>query len=228
MLTDFHKVERRDWLDQLLVTLADAAPFLATGEDERYQAEVTRLAPAEKFDSRSPQPGRACMTAFTIRLARPQDADAITALIARSVHGLQAGDYSQAQRDAAIGQVFLVDHGLIADGSYFVVEAQTEDGESRLAGAGGWSNRRALHGGHTHGAEAVERITTAEPARIRAYFVDPDFARQGVGTMILRACEDAARKAGFTEAMMGATLTGVAFYARSRLRRDRPRRRPLA
>ena len=53
VLSDFHRSERRDWLDVMLAALADALPFLAAGEDEKYQAEVMRLAPAEKFDSRS-------------------------------------------------------------------------------------------------------------------------------------------------------------------------------
>ncbi len=147
------------------------------------------------------------MKSFSLRLATAADAVAVEALIARSVHGLQAGDYSQAQRDAAVGQVFLVDHGLIADGTYFVVYA-----DERLAGAGGWSTRRALHGGHTHGdtGERIDPVT--DPARIRAYFVDPDFARQGVGTLILNACEQAAAAAGFTRTTLGATLTGVPFY----------------
>ena len=147
---------------------------------------------------------------LSLRLAVPADAPAIEALIERSVHGLQAEDYTKAQRDGAIGQVFLVDHGLIADRSYFVVE--TSGG--RLTGAGGWSNRKALHGGQVHG-DTGERIDPAtEAARIRAYFVDPDFARQGVGSAILKACEAAARAAGFTRATMGATLTGIPFYAR--------------
>ena len=150
------------------------------------------------------------MTGFTLRLATPGDVDAITTLIERSVNGLQAGDYSEEQRRGALGQVFLVDHGLIADGTYFVVES----GDGRLAGAGGWSTRKALHGGHTHG-DTGERIDPkTDPARIRAYFVDPDFARQGVGSMLLQACEDAARAAGFGEAVMGATLTGVHLYGR--------------
>ena len=67
---------------------------------------------------------------LSFRIAVPEDAAAISALIERSVHGLQAGDYTRAQRDNAIGHVFLVDHGLIADRSYFVVE--TADG--RLVG----------------------------------------------------------------------------------------------
>jgi GNAT superfamily N-acetyltransferase len=147
---------------------------------------------------------------LSLRLATAADAPAITALIARSVHGLQAGDYTQAQREAAIGQVFLVDHGLIADGSYFVVEAPG----GRLVGAGGWSDRKALHGAHTRG-DTGERIDPArDPARIRAYFVDPEFARQGIGSAILAACEAAARAAGFRRAVLGATLTGVGFYAR--------------
>lgn len=150
------------------------------------------------------------MPLFTLRLATPADAPAIEALIARSVHGLSAGDYTPAQRERAIGRVFLVDHGLIADGSYFVAEAA----DGRLAGAGGWSNRRALHGGHVLGGTG-ERIDPAtEPARIRAYFVDPDFARQGIASAILTACEAAARAAGFASAAMGATLTGAPFYAR--------------
>ena len=158
----------------------------------------------------STRPAAAVRSALTLRLALPADVPAIAALIERSVHRLQAGEYTQGQRDAAIGQVFLVDHGLIGDRSYFVVE--TADG--RMAGAGGWSNRKALHGGHVHG-DTGERIDPAnDPARIRAYFVDPDFARQGVASAILWACEAAARDAGFTHAAMGATLTGVPFYAR--------------
>jgi peptidyl-tRNA hydrolase, PTH1 family len=49
VLSDFHKVDR-DWLAALISAVADAAPLLAAGEDERYQTEVLRLAPAEKSD----------------------------------------------------------------------------------------------------------------------------------------------------------------------------------
>jgi PTH1 family peptidyl-tRNA hydrolase len=51
VLSDFHKVER-DWVNALCNACADALPILAAGEDERYQAEVMRLAPAEKSDPR--------------------------------------------------------------------------------------------------------------------------------------------------------------------------------
>ena len=51
VLSDFHKVEQ-GWLADLLRAVADAAALLAAGEDEKYQAEVMRLAPAEKSDPR--------------------------------------------------------------------------------------------------------------------------------------------------------------------------------
>ncbi|MEO8114487.1 MAG: aminoacyl-tRNA hydrolase [Phenylobacterium sp.] len=51
VLSDFHKVDQA-WVEALLRAVADAAPFLAQGEDEKYQAEVMRLAPAEKADPR--------------------------------------------------------------------------------------------------------------------------------------------------------------------------------
>jgi peptidyl-tRNA hydrolase, PTH1 family len=51
VLSDFHKVELK-WLEPLLQTLADAAPLLALRQDEKYQTEVMRLAPAEKADPR--------------------------------------------------------------------------------------------------------------------------------------------------------------------------------
>ena len=51
-----------------------------------------------------------------------------------------------------------------------------------------------------------------DAAKIRAFFVHPRWARRGIGGMILEACENAAREAGFTRLEMGATLSGVAFY----------------
>lgn len=52
VLSDFHKAELK-WVEPLLAAVADAAPLLAMGEDEKYQAEVMRLAPAEKADPRA-------------------------------------------------------------------------------------------------------------------------------------------------------------------------------
>ena len=51
VLSDFHKADLT-WLDPMLSACADALPFAVTGQDDRYQAEVLRLAPAPKFSPR--------------------------------------------------------------------------------------------------------------------------------------------------------------------------------
>lgn len=145
---------------------------------------------------------------FTLRLATADDAPALHELIEASVRGLQAGGYSPQQIDAALRGVFGVDTQLVADGTYFVV---TDD--DAIAGCGGWSRRRTLYGGDQWAAREDSLLDPArDAAKIRAFFVHPRFARRGVGTMILRACESAAAAAGFTRLEMGATLTGIPLY----------------
>jgi len=148
-------------------------------------------------------------SAWTLRLARQDDVDALTGLIHRSVRGLQAADYSQSQLDVAIGTVFGVDLALIGDGTYFGVEAG-----GQLIGSGGWSRRATLFGVHQEVRDERRLTPGVEPARIRAFFVDPRWARRGVASDILRACEVAAAGEGFTRVALAATLTGVPFYRR--------------
>jgi len=146
--------------------------------------------------------------AFSIRPARADDIPILTELIRSSVRELQKGEYSEEQREAALGSVFGVDRRLIEDGTYYVVES----GEA-LAGCGGWSRRRTLFGSDQwHGREDSLLDPAQDAAKIRAFFVHPDFARRGVASMILDACEAAAKQHGFTRLEMGATLTGVPFY----------------
>ncbi len=52
VLADFAKAEV-PWVEALCKACADAAPLLVAGEDDKYQNEVSRLAPAEKLDSRA-------------------------------------------------------------------------------------------------------------------------------------------------------------------------------
>ncbi|MGE3142945.1 MAG: aminoacyl-tRNA hydrolase [Hyphomonadaceae bacterium] len=52
VLSDFHKADR-EWVEALLAAAAEAAPLLAQGDDEKYQGEVMRLAPAAKADPRA-------------------------------------------------------------------------------------------------------------------------------------------------------------------------------
>jgi GNAT superfamily N-acetyltransferase len=106
--------------------------------------------------------------------------------------------------------VFGVDRQLILDQSYYVIEAA--DG---LAACGGWSRRRTLFGADGADDRDDQELTPgSEPAKIRAFFVDPRYARRGLASRLLQVCEAAAQAFGFTEAELGATLTGEPLYAR--------------
>jgi GNAT superfamily N-acetyltransferase len=149
---------------------------------------------------------------FKVRLAVPQDIPVLRELIDASVRGLQAHDYSAEQLECALQTVYGVDSQLIADGTYFAVEASNPAGP--IVGCGGWSKRKTLYGGDVwRERENTLLDPRSSPAKIRAFFVHPGWARHGIGGMILEACESAAKEAGFTSLEMGATLTGVPFYS---------------
>lgn len=157
--------------------------------------------------------GRTEAVTFAIRLATHHDVAPLRTLIEHSVRTLQAADYTPEQREAALIQVFGTDRSLIDDGTYFVVEAISASGARWLAGCGGWSKRKTLFGSdHAAGRNDDLLDPREEAAKIRAFFVDPKWARRGLGTMILDACENAARAAGFHSFEMGATLTGVKLF----------------
>jgi GNAT superfamily N-acetyltransferase len=198
-----------------------------------------------------------------VRLANEQDIPALREVIDASVRGLQAEDYSAGQIDNALKTVFGVDSQLIADRTYFVVEARRIDGEQwpntvavdeeqlnkslapgqagaqhaaplqgiatvaegefAIAGCGGWSRRKKLHGGDAWTEQRMEFSDPAvDAAKIRAFFIAPAFARRGVGSLILEACEAAAVAEGFRSFEMSATLTGVKlFSARGYMERER-------
>ena len=153
---------------------------------------------------------------FKLRLATPADAPALDALIEASVRGLEAGDYSPAQIDGALGTVLGLDSRLIADQTYFVAEVLGPAGEEYggpIAGCGGWSKRKTLFGADRLPGREPDLLDPAtDAARIRAIFVDPNFARQGLGSLILAGVEAAARAAGFKRYEMGSTLTGIPLY----------------
>lgn len=148
-----------------------------------------------------------------IRNATREDIPELQNLIAASVRALQAGDYSKNQMEGALESVFGVDSQLVADGTYFVAEARDSSGSWQIAGCGGWSMRKTLYGGDAWTQREDSLLDPrADAAKIRAFFVHPDWARIGVGTRILQACEEAARQAGFTRFEMGATLTGAKLF----------------
>lgn len=148
---------------------------------------------------------------YLIRKATFADIPLIEKLIEESVRGLSAEDYDAEQIELSIKTVFGVDTELIADETYFVAEAETGE----IAGCGGWSKRKTLYGASVYAQSRDSELLDPErdAAKIRAFFIHPKFARKGIGTMILDACERAAKAHGFKSAEMMATLPGVKLYA---------------
>ena len=151
---------------------------------------------------------------FSIRLATAEDIPALRALIDVSVRVLQRVDYSQEQLDAALGTAYGVDTQLIADKTYYAVDAVGADKTRVLAACGGWSMRKTLYGSD-HGPNRDSGLLdpAKDAAKIRAFFVHPAWTRRGLATLILKTCEDVAYARGFRRFEMGATLTGVPMYA---------------
>jgi GNAT superfamily N-acetyltransferase len=145
---------------------------------------------------------------FTHRLAALDDLDALRAVMARAIAELQKG-FLGPEQIAASHAVMGLDTQLVADGTYFIIEER-----GTLAGCGGWSHRATLYGGdHSKDLRDPAPLDPAvDAARIRAMYTHPDFARRGVGRLVMTLCEDAARAAGFRRAEMMATLAGEPLY----------------
>jgi GNAT superfamily N-acetyltransferase len=145
---------------------------------------------------------------YIIRKARIEDRNQLSELIAESTRGLSREHYDDAQIEAAIANMFGVDTTLIEDGTYFVAEY-----EGVFAGCGGWSRRKTLFGGDQFATRDVSYSDPqSDPAKIRAFFVHPKFARRGIGRAILRECEREAAAHGFRALELMSTLPGVEFY----------------
>jgi len=145
---------------------------------------------------------------LTHRLAVAADLPALRTVMDRAIAELQK-DFLDPAQIAASRAVMGLDTQLVADGTYFLIEAG-----GRIAGCGGWSRRATLYGGD-HSTDLrdpalLDPVTDA--ARIRAMYTDPDFARRGVGRLVISLCEDAARAAGFARAELMATLAGEPLY----------------
>lgn len=146
---------------------------------------------------------------MNIRLATPDDVQALEELIAASARGLSTGFYTEAQVEATIAHVFGVDSQLIADETYFVVDMA--DGP---VACGGWSARRTLYGGDQMKSGADPLLDPAtDPARIRAFFVHPAWARRGLARRIYEQCARDALRAGFRHFELMATRPGEPLYA---------------
>lgn len=148
------------------------------------------------------------MTLLSWRVAEQADIPAISALQLRAIEELQKPFLTPAQIESS-KQTMGLDSQLVFDRTYFMIE-----GEGRLAGCGGWGRRATLFGGsHSAGRSDAFLDPSTEPARIRAMYASPDFARLGVGKLLLALGELAAAEEGFSEMTLGSTLAGMPLYS---------------
>ncbi len=147
--------------------------------------------------------------AITLRLAQLEDITRLNRLIDLSLRQLQRHDYTGPRLEAMLIHVYGVDTRLIEDHTYYIAESA-----GQLVGAGGWSRRKTLFGGDQAKNEKADNLLdpATDPARIRAFFVHPDWARQGIGRLIMQTFEQAARQAGFKRLELMATLNGERLY----------------
>lgn len=146
-------------------------------------------------------------SSFSSRPATLADLPALESLMAASIRKL-IGAYLDESRVAASFEIMGVDTQLIEDGTYYVVSD-----DERIVGCGGWSRRATLFGGdHSRGRDARLLDAAAEPARVRAMYTHPDFARRGIGRLLLSLCETAAMKEGFRSLELAATVAGEPLY----------------
>jgi len=143
-----------------------------------------------------------------IRPATRADVQSLRDLIALSARELGKHDYRPEQIEGALRGAFGVDTQLIDDGSFFVVEL-----DERIVACGGWSYRRTLFGGDARAErDSAELDPSVDAAKIRAFFVHPEYARRGIGRALLERCESEARARGFTRLELMGTLPGVRLY----------------
>lgn len=156
-------------------------------------------------------PGSTSPLVFKHRLAGPEDVPAITALMQESIAENMKTFLSASEIEAA-KETMGVDRTLIADGTYFLIEAEV-GGNTVLVGCGGWGKRKTLFGGdHTAGRDDSLCDPRTDAARIRAMYTHPAYTRRGIGSLLLYLGEEAARAAGFKRIQLGATLAGEPLY----------------
>ncbi|MGI8843771.1 MAG: GNAT family N-acetyltransferase [Gemmatimonadaceae bacterium] len=133
------------------------------------------------------QPDRECELKIAIRPFEPEDAGAVSALIAVTMRESNARDYPPERLEALI--------------AYFTPEKLRTLARERYCLV-------ALAGGRLIGTAAREGDALA------TFFVDPEYQGRGVGTHLLVALEREARNAGLRSLRVEASLTGTPFYER--------------
>ncbi len=148
-----------------------------------------------------------------------EDIPRLERLVERSITHLARGHYDDHQIESGLRYLYGIDSQLVRDRTYVVVEHDRD-----AVACGGWSWRRTPFGGDNAGdvRDAGRRTPGLDAAVVRAFFVDPEWTRQGLGRLVLETCEHDARAMGFDRFELTSTAMGVAFYASCGYRKITP------
>lgn len=146
-----------------------------------------------------------------LRLAQLSDIDEITQLIQLSARKLGGEFYDKTTIEGALKGAFGVDTQLIKDQTYYVICSN-----NKIIACGGWSFRKTLFGSDNNSLRNSSKLNPhKDAAKIRAFFIHPEYARGGLGKILLNKCEDQAQKKHFTKTQLMATLSGIEFYKKN-------------
>ncbi|MBL4659652.1 MAG: GNAT family N-acetyltransferase [Alcanivoracaceae bacterium] len=148
---------------------------------------------------------------YQTRLAHLDDIEQISKLIQLSARKLAGKFYKKSTIESALTGAFGVDTQLIKDQTYYLICNKDE-----MIACGGWSYRKTLFGSDTNNLRDAKKLNPkTKAAKIRAFFIHPEYARQGLGLQLLNLCEEMARKRGFKQAQLMSTLSGIDFYKKN-------------
>lgn len=156
---------------------------------------------------------------YSIRQATWNDLDAMLRMQARSIRALGQGFYGTETIESALRHIGTMDPEVIDEGNFYV--AVTADG--RIIGSGGWS-RRVPGYDRVQVTSASTSLPRQGNAVIRSVFINPDWARQGIATSIMKQAETTVVDAGTPAVVLTATLSGVPLYRALGYRALRPKR----
>ncbi len=132
-----------------------------------------------------------------VRVAGPDDANAVANVLAGSYRRLMARDYDVAVLERALPFLEMPNPKLLASGTYYVAEVPGHG----IVGCGGWMRESPTTG---RAADSV--------GYIRRFAVHADWASRGFGRAIYQHCEATARSADIRSFECRSTLNGERFY----------------
>lgn len=142
-----------------------------------------------------------------IRRAQMIDIAGMRAMQERSMRIIGRPYYAEDVLETFLRKVSTMDDAVVAEGHYFAAI----DIAGNYVGSGGWSRRAPGYSAHGDSA-SLSPDSRAENALVRSVFVDPDRARAGIGSGLMRHIEQDAYRHGVRDLRLMATLSGVDFY----------------